>query len=196
MTLTLSLASNVSAQTWLFYDDGAPEGQFGFSLKPFVAVRFSLPSGWSNAKILTARYYVTTANAFRAYVFGSDGITPLLASPILVSPSSFGWVDVDLSSYGIFVSGDFYIAMEQITPPFPAIGIDVSDPISQRSFYGDPGSWILRDDFNLLIRAEVDQANPVGGIASTVNKLEIVAPYLAIAGIIVAVSAAIIKKRK
>jgi len=119
LTLTLSSLSNVQAQTWLFYDNGF-SGQFGFAGKPFVAVRFSLPSGWLNAKILTARYYATGGPGsldFRAHVFGSDGITPLLPSPILVSPSTFGWVDVDLSSYDIFVSGDFYIAMEQLPPP-------------------------------------------------------------------------------
>ena len=132
---------------------------------------------------------------FRAHVFGADGITPLLTSPILVSPSSFGWVDVDLSSYDIFVSGDFYIAMEQLTPPFPAVGIESLEPISQRSFYGEPGSWILRDDFDLLIRAEVDHANPVGGVASPVNKLEILTPYIALAGLIIAVSTVIIIKK-
>jgi hypothetical protein len=199
LTLTLSSLSNVQAQTWLFYDYGSPSGQFGFAGKPFVAVRFSLPSGWSNVKILTARYYATGGGSlvFRAHVFGSDGITPLLPSSILVSPSSFGWVDVDLSSYDIFVSGDFYIAMEQLTPPFPAVGIESIDPPSKRSFSGEPGSWILQDTYDMLIRAEVDRVSPVGGVASPVNKIEILTPYLALAGLIIAVSTVyVIKKRK
>jgi len=37
---------------------------------------------------------------------------------------------------------------------------------------------------------------PVGGVASPINKLEIIAPYLALAGLIIAVSAIVIKKRK
>ncbi len=38
--------------------------------------------------------------------------------------------------------------------------------------------------------------DPVGGVVTAVNKLTIVAPYLALAGLILAVSAVIIKKRK
>ncbi len=41
-----------------------------------------------------------------------------------------------------------------------------------------------------------DNGDPVGGVVTAVNKLTIVAPYLALAGLILAVSAVIIKKRK
>jgi hypothetical protein len=37
---------------------------------------------------------------------------------------------------------------------------------------------------------------PVGGISTPINKLEILTPYLALAGLIIAVSAIVIKKRK
>jgi len=38
--------------------------------------------------------------------------------------------------------------------------------------------------------------NPVGGVVTAVNKLAVVAPYIALAGLIIAISAIIIKKRK
>ncbi|MGB6680925.1 MAG: hypothetical protein WBF08_06350, partial [Candidatus Bathyarchaeia archaeon] len=37
---------------------------------------------------------------------------------------------------------------------------------------------------------------PVGGISTPINKLEILTPYIALAGLIIAVSAIVIKKRK
>jgi hypothetical protein len=37
---------------------------------------------------------------------------------------------------------------------------------------------------------------PVGGVASPINKLEVIAPYLVLAGLIITVSAIVIKKRK
>ena len=200
IVLALSVIPNAFAGTWIYYDDGF-SGQFGFLGESFVAVKFSLPSGWSNAKILTARYYATGSPGplnFRAHVFDSDGVTPLLPSPILIVPLFSGWIDVDLSSYDIFVTRDFYVAMEQLPPPpVPAVGIESIDPISQRSFYGEPGSWILRDDFDMLIRVEVDRINLVGGVVSPINKLAIIAPYAALAGLVATVSTAyIIKKRK
>jgi hypothetical protein len=42
----------------------------------------------------------------------------------------------------------------------------------------------------------IQQSGPVGGYVIPVNKLEIITPYLALAGLIIAVSAVIIKKRK
>ena len=43
----------------------------------------------------------------------------------------------------------------------------------------------------------VDQVAPVGGVASPINKLEILAPYIALAGVIAAVSGIyVIKKRR
>jgi len=38
--------------------------------------------------------------------------------------------------------------------------------------------------------------NPVGGVVTAVNKLAIIAPYIALAGLIIAISAIIIKKTK
>jgi hypothetical protein len=46
------------------------------------------------------------------------------------------------------------------------------------------------------IEITVNQFAPVGGISTPINKLEILTPYLALAGLIIAVSAIAIKKRK
>ena len=48
----------------------------------------------------------------------------------------------------------------------------------------------INDEFNS------HELDPVGGVVTAVNKLAIIAPYLVLAGLIIAVSAIVIKKRK
>jgi hypothetical protein len=47
-----------------------------------------------------------------------------------------------------------------------------------------------------MIRAVIDTGIVVGGVVSPVNKLALVTPYLALAGLIVAVSAVVVVKRR
>jgi hypothetical protein len=46
------------------------------------------------------------------------------------------------------------------------------------------------------IEVTVNQLSPIGGVTTPVNKIAILTPYLALAGLIAAVSAIVIKKRK
>jgi len=50
--------------------------------------------------------------------------------------------------------------------------------------------------YDLLIRAVIDNGITVGGVVSPVNKLGLAAPFLALAGLIVAVSAVVAVKRR
>ncbi len=70
-------------------------------------------------------------------------------------------------------------------PGISGIRVEESDIVS----HDPPISWEGID-------LEVHQTVPVGGITTPINKLEILTPYIALAGLIIAVSTVIIKKRK
>ncbi|MBS7622815.1 hypothetical protein KEJ39_03965 [Candidatus Bathyarchaeota archaeon] len=177
----------------LKYDDGVPEGSDAGVSGEYRAVKFSLPPGWSRALLSAVRYYFEADSSwFRVHVLGSDGSTALL-SPPLIQESTVGWLDVDLRSYGIIVTGDFYVAIEFSGVPGPGIGYDTTSPLGP-SFTGSPGNWEVFDlGRNIMIRAVIDPAPaPVGGIITPTNKLQVLAPYLALAGLVAAVSAVVV----
>ena len=195
-----SFVPNAFAATWLSYDDGAPNGYDIPNLGEHRAVRFSLPFGWSAARILTIRYHINLNGTFGndnfgAHIYLADGSTSIFSQSVTIEP---GWVDVDLTSYNLVVTGDFYVSIETVDL-FPGIDYDTDSPLGP-SFQGTPGNWIGFDQGrNIMIRSEVEQVTliPVGGVTSPINKLEILAPYLALAGLIAVVSIVyIIKRRK
>jgi hypothetical protein len=152
-----------SLGTQLAYDDGSSEGSSAMTTPGYyMAVKFSLPDGWPSANVLNARYYLWSAVSFKVHVFGSDGTTDLVA-PLVVDPGSGyeGWFRVDLTSYQIVVSGDFYVAIEYTAGYYPMIGDDSNAP-DGRSYYGQPGGWVRFGDsppppaLDLMIRADVD----------------------------------------
>ena len=169
-------ATTVLAQSTveLAYDDGIASGSTSLSTGEFMAVRFSLPSGWSEGKLLTARIDVLSGagTSFKVHVLDSDGSTPLI-TPVEVTPTATGWLDVDLSAFNLVVTDDFYIAVEFEEDHNPWIGYDKTSPIDGRSYHGQPSSWILYDDRDLMIRAVVQELVPVGGIVLPVYELRI-----------------------
>ncbi len=196
-----SFVPNAFAATWLSYDDGAPNGYDIPNPGEHRAVRFSLPSGWSAARILTIRYLINQNGTygipmnFGAHIYLADGSTSIFSQSVAVAPS---WVDVDLTSYNLVVTGDFYVSIETVDL-FPGINYDTDSPLGP-SFQGTPGNWIGFDQGrNIMIRSEVEQVTliPVGGATSPINKFEILTPYLALIGLIVTVSTVyVIIKRK
>lgn len=140
----------------LSYDDGSWDNHLGAVIGYEVAVKFSLPMGWTSVKILTAKYYICVypGYPFRVRLYDSDG--DALITPFSATPTATGWFDVDLSGLNIVVSGDFYIVMEYMIYAKPRIGYDTSDP-DLRSYYGPaypwPGLWTTLD---LMIRAVVE----------------------------------------
>jgi len=196
-TVSFLPVQEARASTELKYDDGTAEN--GWSAEPGIehAVRFSLQPGRSSAKILIARFFIySNPDTFRLHIYGSGVTDPALD----VNPAGTGWFDVDLSSYNIVVSGDFYISIEYLSSQGPAIGMDTTSPIDLRTCSREPPEllWEISESSDLMIRAVVDQVSaPVGGIVMPTNKLEIVAPLAALAGLVVAVSAVVaIKKRR
>ena len=196
--MVLASSSSVLASTELAYDDDTAET--AWSADPGIehAVRFSLPPGWSSAKLIYALYFIFADPAiFRVHVYGSGVTDPALDN----TPFTTGWSIFDLTAYNIVVTGDFYISIEYLTAGAgdPPIGCDETGPIDLRTYSrenpGDP--WELSENWDLMIRAWVDPVSrPVGGFVIPVNKLTILAPYLAIVGLIGAVTVAFATTRR
>jgi hypothetical protein len=134
--LPIQMATMASTSTELAYDDGEPENLSGGGAGSYQAVRFSPPTGWPSARILSVSYYIGKPGApFKAHIFGSDGAAELLTPPLEVKPTAIGWFNIDLTTYNIVVSGDFYVAIEYEAYDSPGIGWDGSRP-DDRSYYG------------------------------------------------------------
>ena len=196
--MVLASSSSVFGATELYYDDD--NANSGLSAEPGIehAVRFSLPPGWSSAKLIYALYFIYAEPAiFRVHVYGSGVTDPALDN----TPFTTGWSIVDLTAYNIVVTGDFYISIEYLIAAagMPAIGCDTTGPIDLRSYARENSEWEgPSDDMDLMIRAVVDPvfARPVGGILVPMSKLTILAPYLALIGLVGAVTVTVAVQRR
>ena len=120
------------------------------------AVRFTpLFSG----QLLTARFYIYdissyTSNTLKVHVMDENRHD--IVTPFERTPTSEGWFDVDLLSYGISVNDgtDFYIGMEWITDYNPDLGEDTTSP-SDRSWYWNGTQWQEETSSDFMIRAVV-----------------------------------------
>ena len=195
-TVSFLPLQEAKASTMLAYDDGTNEMNASPLPGYIYAVRFSLPPDVSCAKLLTARYYIyADPDTFRLRVMAPDQFSDL-TPPFDVTPTITGWFDVDLTSKNIVVTGDFYIVFESLSG-LPSVGLDDTTP-SLRSFFSDSLTppWTLMNFFNAMIRAVIEGNVPVGGVTLPTNKLGIVTPYLALAGLIAALSAVVVVKRR
>ena len=120
------------------------------------AVRFTpLFSGL----LLTARYYIydlyfSPSDTFKVHVMDINRND--LIAPFNVTPSSEGWFDVDLSSYGVSIKEgvDFYLGMEWISDYNPDLGEDRTNP-SGRSWCWNGTTWNQETYSDFMIRAVV-----------------------------------------
>jgi len=183
----------------LFYDNGFMYAAAG----PFAGVKFSLPAGVSSARILTVRYKYAATGPYATlniHITGPDHVTEL-TTPISTLSTVFpGFNDYDVSSLNIVVSGDFYVVLEKT-----GSGDIVQDNVANvgRSFMGGSLAGLTTPTlYNLVIRAIIDPitpgppARPVGGVLTPVNKLAILAPYLALIGLVGAVTVAVAVQRR
>ncbi len=120
------------------------------------AVRFTpLFSG----QLLMARFYMQDissyqSNTFKVHVMNDNRDD--LITPFNQTPTSEGWFDIDLSSYGISTNEgvDFYIGMEWITNYNPSLGKDTTSP-SDRSWHWYETGWQEETYSDFMIRAIV-----------------------------------------
>jgi len=125
------------------------------------AVRFTpLFSG----QLLTARYYIYDlfsyeSNTFKVHVMDENRND--LIPPFNATPSTEGWFDVDLFSYGINVNEgvDFYVGMDWIVDYNPDLGQDNTSP-SDRSWHWNGTAWKEETYADFMIRAVVGTVAP------------------------------------
>jgi bacillopeptidase F len=152
------------------YDDGTPDNAWGYyTAGNGWGVRMSPPSPGQSMMIRGARVYLWDTswpapggNSFQVAIYESkaDG-TPgrLLAGPVRVANGTRGaWNDVDLSSLGLIVQGDFFVAYIQDGdyPNIPGMSVDESTPQTNRNYQLVSGAWSKwTDQGNFMIRALV-----------------------------------------
>lgn len=142
------------------YDHGNPQCH-SESAGRMDAVRFT---PIFSDQLLTARYYIydlysSPSDIFTVHVM--DESRNDLVTPFNVTPTSEGWFDVDLSSYGINVNEgvDFYLGMEWIVGYNPDLGKDTTNP-SGRSWRWNGTVWDAEEYKDFMIRAVVGTFTP------------------------------------
>jgi hypothetical protein len=187
-----------------------------------LAVRFTSDNS-TVQKLVGVRFYITAGlesfnvwafdsnRQFLTYSRGYSGPSQNAGSQFqssvwswTVTPTSIGWVDLNVTSFSnpIFVSGDFYLAIEFTVAQEPRLGVDTSGPKSNRSWLVENQSdsgWIPYStyaeqngltDGNLMIRAVIGPlfTNTTTSTASTTPEWRI-PTSIAIALFLVAVVA-------
>ncbi len=220
VVLILSSAQSAFSNQWIIYDNNTPNSSW--DIAEFVGVRFSLPSGFSTARLLTVSFYWTIAlgdlgsgmlmaihpsqeTPTTIHITGAPpGPATELTTPISWTPTD-GWNMVDVSGRGIVISGDFYVVIDQVIPQ--TIMYDSSGSnVDGRSVYGGTLAGVIDNlccggvSRNFMIRAEIgpmaSSGGPVGGYLIQVSKLSVFAPYLALLAVAATVAVAVLAPRK
>jgi len=189
--LGLSAQPVYGKEVWeMAYDDGTAEDYYFWAICKFgvdcgpvdksgymLAVQFDIPG--EEVKVVGVRYYIGKPYRFKVRIFDSDR-NPLPID-LEVTPSSSGWVSVDLSEYNLIVVDRFYVALEYIpgvgksgfrllTPDAgsrPMLGVDLTDPKGLSwAIDGRTGKWESSEEWttrsglkdgNFMIRATVQK---------------------------------------
>jgi hypothetical protein len=151
---TLRAVGNVKRLEYT-YDREDPSGEYQVAGR-IDAVRFTpLFSG----QLLMARFYMYDISSYQSNTFKvhvMDDNRDDLITPFEQTPTSEGWFDLDLSSYGVSVNEglDFYIGMEWITDYNPDLGEDRTSP-SDRSWHWNGTNWKEETYSDFMLRAVV-----------------------------------------
>lgn len=157
------------------YDDGTAEYSVDKESGQIIAVRFTpvLSDRLTSARIyFRSVSYDAAKNVVKVHVL--DANRRDLIEPLTRTPTSEGWLDVDLSAYGLSVTAGnvFYIAVEWTADYYPKIGKDSSQP-DKRSWFWDGATWSLEEDYDYMIRAVVGKAPSTITCSSTPSSFTI-----------------------
>lgn len=150
------------AEVELIYDDGEPEGGVLLAQGVIAAVKMSPESGtW---KLKTARYYLYQGEG-KVCVFTDNNGQPgadLLAR-FSITADTVGWYDIDLSSYNVTITGEFYVGIEGVDPYVNcSIGHDFLSGGNGRAWDYSPGfDWSSNPDVTYFIRMIVTSTSGV-----------------------------------
>jgi len=165
------VASESPSTTELVYDDGTSEvGPAWNVVGGMFAVQFTAP--FYPVKILEARIFFHALNnpsdPIRVHILDDEFND--LTEPIdltVYQGEEKTWLSVDVSSRNIvLLSGDFFIASEQLVGGDPDIGSDTSSPPQGRSWEFNTVSWYPQPGTNYMIRALV------GTLLRTIEELK------------------------
>ena len=183
--LTMQAAS--AEKRWeIFYDDGTAEEYYFWGVRRLMtcgpveepgrmlAVQFEIPR--QHVKIVGVKYYVREVERFKVRLFDSE--REPLPIDLEVTPTSSGWVLVDISKYNIVVRDRFYAALEYIpgvgvsgtcgltdAGSRPSLGVDTDSP-KGRSWAILEDEWMTSEEWtgkfgvedgNFMIRALVEK---------------------------------------
>jgi uncharacterized protein len=165
------------------------QGGNDFIANRMLAVRFTADAG-NVEEVLGARFFIAgDLQSFNVYLFNSNRVfmsPPWRENQIVslvyswtVTPTSIGWVNLNVSSnvWPIYVSGDFYFAIEFTVGEKPRLGVDTIGPRSNRGWFVDNqtvtgwteySAYAGRNglpDGNLMVRAVI--GSPLFGVANT-----------------------------
>ncbi|MFC1505736.1 hypothetical protein ACFLQ6_01555 [Thermoproteota archaeon] len=197
--MIMGLIHPVFSLTELAYDDG--NFSSWVSGGNYFAVKFSLSDfGLSSFKLGTVRLHLLMPGGppfdpIRIHVLDSAGVTDLITPFEFTATNNKDWNNADLPGGGIILTDDFWIAINHLTG-ITSRGQTIQG--STHSYTGIPGTWTEAPfNRNYAIRALSGSAtDSIGGLSMPVNKLEILTPYIALAGLIIAVSTVYVVKRR
>ena len=154
---TITIALSIITEVELVYDDGEPSsGYYWNTYGNGFGVQMSAPA--YPAKVVRLSYYISGLagsgsgnGSFTAYVIDYDGWPEVpLTTGIPVTPSTTGWIDVDISSQNLIVSRDFVVAMIYDGVNTPSLGYDETDN-------GRAWDYMYDFDFDIYYWAEWGQ---------------------------------------
>ncbi|MFZ7946334.1 S8 family serine peptidase [Neobacillus sp. 19] len=168
------------------YDDGTAENARAFyDAGNGWAVKMSLAKGHKKALVTgglfrfwTSEWPVPGGTAFKVAVYDATGVDGApgkkLAGPIDATALRNGqWTQVDLSSHGILVEGDFYLVYIQadVNTKSPGLATDENGTNAKRSWQLVGGAWSPspEDEGNYMIRAVVDYEVTAPTITSPID---------------------------
>ncbi|MCW4033686.1 MAG: hypothetical protein NWF08_09915 [Candidatus Bathyarchaeota archaeon] len=176
---------------WMFYDDGEFDGASGQSPGDYYGVKFSLTPHYNRGEISRVALFIWYSNGepFNLYIFHSDGKS-VIFGPLPIIPTVTGdWSYYDLLGYDIHVVDSFYLALEVLTDDSFTVGFDLDaeyTPSLLRSHEFMPHTWFDYGDAQFMLRAYgcFYRVSAVGGHLYSVNKLEVLSPYLIAIGLL------------
>jgi len=168
------------------YDDGTAENARAFyDAGNGWAVKMSLAKGHKKALVTgglfrfwDTEWPVPGGTAFKVAVYDASGVDGApgkkLAGPIDATALRNGqWTQVDLSSHGILVEGDFYLVYIQadVNTKSPGLATDENGTNAKRSWQLVGGAWTPspEEEGNYMIRAVVDYEVTAPSITSPVD---------------------------
>jgi len=189
VVLALSSAQSVFASTEIAYDDGV--GVTGLS-STYGAVRFTAST--DSARLVQIKLYAWRAwpGPNTVYVTESDPTTVITSFPLISIPA-VGWYVMSVPGGGVLVPHEFFIAF---TGPDWQIGADAAG--SGRTYTGGSlatlAVWNVND---IMLRALVaESGGAVGGIVIPVNTFAVLAPWLAVIGLVGCIGTVVVVAKK